>query len=145
MLIRRALALITVLTLLFTLGAIPRGPILVCRITGTPMAPVTVSKAGPGDNCCTITVAASAGKGAPHLALSAPGCCELRQDNSPPPAPAVTTNSPETPAVALLPAVPSLPVPEYVTLTDGTMTPRESSPRAPPLRFAPPRAPPVFS
>lgn len=144
MLSRRALALTTIFCLLIGLMAVPQGPILVCRITGTLMPPVAVPDARPGDTdtCCMVTVS----KGVtPHFALSAPGCCELRQDQARAADPAVTTDNTQTSAVALLPAVSCIPVPDYAAVTVGTVTPRESPPRAPPLSSASPRAPPVFS
>jgi hypothetical protein len=146
MLFRRALALTTIFCLLIGLMAVPRGPILVCRITGTPMAPVAVPEVRPGDSCCTITVSGdSNGSGAPRYALASPGCCELRQDQSRAVAPAVTPDSPEIPAVALLPNVSAPPSPGFVALAAASVAPRESAPRAPPLSFSSPRAPPVFS
>jgi hypothetical protein len=144
MLTRRVLALNTIFCLLIGLLAVPRGPILVCRITGAPMAPVVVRAGDDPATCCGVTPALAAGDTV-RYELTAPGCCDLRQDSDPASPPAIPLAGPETPAAALLPAPVAVPVPRMAAAIAPFEIARESAPRAPPPRSNSPRAPPVFS
>jgi hypothetical protein len=144
MLTRRALALTTLFCLLIGLLAVPRGPMLVCRITGMPMAPVLVSAEDDLDSCCDVEVSLRTADSIQYE-LAAPGCCELRQDAGHVPAPAIPAAGPDTFAVALVPVPPTLPVPVMTPVTVEREVKGESAPRAPPVISSSPRAPPFFS
>jgi hypothetical protein len=138
---RRALALTTILCLLIGLLAVPRGPILVCRITGVPMAAVFVRDSSTPDSCCDVAVSHEA-VDTVRYELASPGCCELFQDTRPSLTLAVPLSGPDFSAVALMPAPLS---PVAPMLTAPTVEPEvsdDSVPRAPPVNFASPRAPP---
>ncbi|MES2463141.1 MAG: hypothetical protein V4671_21365 [Armatimonadota bacterium] len=140
---RRSLALTTVLCLLIGLMTIPRGPLLVCRITGVPMPPVVVTATGQKDSCCDIAASLEI-DGTVRYSLAAPGCCDLRQDSDPAPISATPSAGVEW-SVAVLSVPHALPVPTLVTVTVQTHLMCESAPRAPPLSSASPRAPPFVS
>lgn len=144
MLTRRALALTTLFCLLIGLLAVPRGPLLVCRITGMPMAPVVVSAEDKRESCCDVEVSLRTADSI-RYELAAPGCCELRQDAGHAPAPVIPVTGPDSFAVALVPVPPTLPVPVMTTVTVEREVERESAPRAPPVLSSSPRAPPFFS
>lgn len=138
---RRALLLYTALSLLVGLLAVPAAPLLVCRMTGAPMAPVAAAAAPK--SCCAVISVASAG-GTNRLALASPGCCDLRQAPEQPQQPAVTTTAAPFLA-AWVPAPPVLLVPPITESAPRAPIAHEKAPRGPPLRSAPSRAPPFLS
>ncbi len=138
---RRALSLCTALCLLAGLLAVPAAPSLVCRMTGAPMAPVAAA-AAPRSCCAVVSVASSDGTN--RLALTSPGCCDLRQAPEQPHTPAVaTTVAPFL--VAWLPVPPVLFVPPLNEPAPRAPIARVYAPRGPPPRSAPSRAPPFLS
>ena len=144
---RRTLALSTALCLLLSLLALPQGPWLVCRVTGTPMAPVAVAKtdaAAAKGSCCDVATTVRP-DGVARAELTAPGCCELRPGVERTVVPAVTNQASEL-SVAVLADVPSsAPAPCMIAAVLSTPVAKESAPRAPPIRYSSPRAPPSVS
>lgn len=145
MLTRPLLALYTTLCLLVNLLVIPSGPVLVCRMTGEPMAPVVAKTAEEHSSCCAVS-ASIASDGTTHYALTAPGCCDLRQSVERTNLTAVSPTALEFPIALLVTAPSAIPLPQLTKVIVQVEVPRESAPRAPPLlSSASPRAPPFFS
>lgn len=119
-------------------------PILVCRITGLPMAPVVVTGQGAAaKRCCAVRAELAAD--AVRYRLMAPGCCDLK---------IVGGNAAKTPAVL---TGWEMPQPALLALVKSVVPPAESAhapvrwasapaaPRGPPWRPSSPRAPPLVS
>ncbi|MDX1931749.1 MAG: hypothetical protein SFU56_04015 [Capsulimonadales bacterium] len=142
--LRRVLALHTVLCLLATFFTLPAAPTLVCRMTGEPMPPV-VADAENRDSCCAVAVTVGA-DGSDRYALTSPGCCDLRitPDHEQPPAVAAVT--PDLgPSAAWVPAPPAIGVPVTTEVAVMPFLLTSVAPRAPPVGAVPARGPPFFS
>lgn len=136
---RRLLALLTTLTLF--LGALPASSqaILVCRMSGVAMAPVTDSSAG--DPCCKVKLKATGGS--PHFELTDPGCCDLVQYSPHAIPPALKATSTHVSPPATLTVGPGCIIPQFAIIPPAPVA-DDVGPRGPPRLTPPGRAPPVF-
>ena len=141
--LRRALAIGTIVCLLAGLIYVPTAPSLVCLMTGRTMPAVAAADAP--DSCCAVMPIIAADGAITGYALARPSCCDLRftPERPQPPAIMATVDA----AVAVWAPVPSiLFFTPPLAMIAAPPLPRESMPRAPPLlRSASPRAPPFFS
>ena len=135
--IRRTLSLYTALCLLAGTFALPAAPLLVCRITGSPMAGVSAEVQPQEKSCCAVASTLAA-NGSIRFALTDPGCCDLRQSQDPAELPAVTT-VPDVNAVAWTPTPPVIYLPPAAAKVSSAPVADESAPRGPPLCTASPR------
>jgi hypothetical protein len=156
MLRRRLLALLLAMCVAGGLIVAPGNAavLLVCRMTGRPMAPILRAAGEPEERpdgappqmpCCVVRVRQDAG-GAVHVALATRSCCDLKVS-------ALRTRIPVSvspPFLHLPIGVPASPlaIPKPEVTSDrpyARLIARAAAPRAPPWRQSPLRAPPVLS
>jgi hypothetical protein len=138
---RRVTSLVVLLSLLTVAlsAAWLRGPEVVCRMTGLPMAPPA-----EGGSCGMVT-AAPAGL-AMRFVLAKPGCCVLRYAARAVSPLAARTDVRAVPVAAVLAAIADAGyVPTIVPAVLPAAAARQDIPRGPPPQPGAPRAPPLFS
>lgn len=134
---RQLTALYTALCLFVGMASLPTAPQLVCRVTGQTMA-------ADGSDCCAIALFPGADGSLTQFALKTPGCCDLQPAAERPEMPGAT--EPGFSAFALWqPARTTLFTPPALAAAPTAGARDETASRAPPLRTASPRAPPLFS
>ena len=136
------------LVMLLLMGTVPvqAASVLVCRLTGQPMAPIEAApEALPAELACCAVKRSRGPDGRARLELAAPGCCDL----------SVTPGRPEQPtasvpvvapfALALAPAPELVLAPPIAEVVAPAPVVSDASPRGPPGRPTSLRAPPFFS
>ena len=144
---RRALSLCLAVCLLAGLlvPASAAVPVLVCRMTGGPMAPVPAAEATRTTACCAVAPVLQP-DGTVRLALTHPGCCDLQITAERAEQPVtVTPTVPHQAVAALLPTTAVAFTPPSFELYVRAAVGNDAPPRGPPLCSSPSRAPPFLS